>query len=126
MMIRLLILMRKPTILFCLFAVVAPAVGDDFIRLHNEILFRKKIAGKTLENDDFTINIFNNNRISGSYKNSPIQGLWIWKNNWLCQDITISGKYQGVDCQTVEIFANTVRITPDNGRGEAVDYRLVE
>lgn len=116
--------MRISTIALTVFALTAassiPAVAGDYKRIKTEQEFISIVVGKKLSWGGGTATVMANGKTTGRLKEQgKYSGNWVFSKGFYCRNLVIGGKETGTNCQTVEVSGNTLRLTRDQGKGQA-------
>jgi hypothetical protein len=90
-------------------------------RVITEQQFREYVVDRhidTPEGNSFTSHA--DGRVTGRWGGQRMVGGWQWNQGFWCRNVRVGQAPEtGTDCQLVELRGNQVRITRNQGRGEA-------
>jgi hypothetical protein len=121
--------MRTSVFAFSLIALVTtgslPALADNFKRIKSAEEFNAMVVGKTIDWDGGTAVLYANGKTDGKLKKQgKYTGNWVFSKGFYCRNLVINKKETGTDCQTVEIDGNKMRLTRNQGKGQATVFSL--
>ena len=98
-------------------------------QITTEKQFREIIVGKRAEYTKSSANwatSIADGRLIGEWNGRKMDGTWWWEEPFYCRTLSVGGKDQGKNCQTVVIEGNVVTWTRDKGEGAASSWHLLE
>jgi hypothetical protein len=108
---------------FAIAAFSAPmsAEAQNWQRVTTEQQFRDRVVDRqivTTEGNTFTSH--SDGRVTGMWGGQQMVGGWQWHEGFWCRNVQVGQNPEtGTNCQLVELRGDDVRITRDQGRGEA-------
>ncbi len=94
-------------------------------RITTEQQFVDEVAGRTIFNAAGSSWVLHpDGRLVGTWDGHSMTGRWEWHQAFLCRNVRIGGSESGTDCQIIEVQGDRVRITRDQGRGEASEVSM--
>lgn len=121
--------MRTSVFVFSLIALVTtsamPALADNFKPIKTAEEFNALVVGKKINWDGGTAMIYASGKTDGKLKKQgKYSGNWAFSKGFYCRNLVIKKKETGTNCQTVEIDGNRMRLTRDQGKGQATVFSL--
>lgn len=119
-----------PTIAAACIALSACAANkpdtSEYERILSKDQYLELVADRVvkMEGSNFSGTNFSDGTMEGASGDNKLSGTWTWEDNHFCRDGIMGGKPLGRDCQVVEIFGNTLKVTRDEGKGKVVFLQL--
>lgn len=99
------------------FVLVSSAQAESLKRIRKEADFQALVVGKTFGDDQTTMVIAADGKISGKFQNDKIIGAWKWSNGYFCRNVNVGQRAMGNDCQVVKTDSTEVSFTRQKGKG---------
>ncbi|MEM7439928.1 MAG: hypothetical protein AAF393_10035 [Pseudomonadota bacterium] len=78
--------------------------------------FKSAVVNRTLANNDGSLRIRSNGRVTGTLQGKKLTGAWNWQGKRFCRALKWGGQDMGSTCQTVVINGKNISFVRPNGR----------